>query len=72
MTPDNIPLDEDEVLVAKARALIVREQVGATWILQRGLGVGFAKACHLIDILETRGVLGPPMKTESREVLVEE
>jgi S-DNA-T family DNA segregation ATPase FtsK/SpoIIIE len=60
---------EDELL-DEAAELVIRDGQASVTYLQRRLKIGYARAARLMDMLEEKGVVGPPSGTKPREVLI--
>jgi S-DNA-T family DNA segregation ATPase FtsK/SpoIIIE len=74
--PGGISFDDDEdfdadPMLVDAKNEVVASGKASTSYLQRKLGIGYARAAKLIDILEEKGIVGPPNGSKPREVLIE-
>ncbi|SEH61515.1 MULTISPECIES: FtsK/SpoIIIE family DNA translocase [Atopobiaceae] len=63
--------EDDDPLVWEAAQIVVDSQLGSTSGLQRRLKVGYARAGRIMDMLEAKGVVGPPDGSKPREVLLD-
>jgi S-DNA-T family DNA segregation ATPase FtsK/SpoIIIE len=63
---------DDDPLIWEAADIVVSSGFGSTSTLQRRLKVGYARAGRIMDMLEQKGVVGPPNGSKPREVLIDD
>lgn len=63
--------DADEEILQKCIEVIMQEQKASTSLLQRRLRLGYTRAARMVDILEQRGIVGPPDGAKPREVYMQ-
>ncbi len=68
---ESIDDGEDDELVEQAVAIIRETQRASTSSLQRRMRIGYTRAARIIDILEERGIVGPPCGAGPREILID-
>jgi DNA segregation ATPase FtsK/SpoIIIE-like protein len=61
----------DDELVEQALQIIRDTKRASTSALQRRLKIGYTRAARIIDLLEERGIVGPPRGSEAREILLD-
>lgn len=64
-------IQEDDPLLWEAADAVVQSGLGSTSMLQRRLKVGYARAGRIMDMLENKGIVGPPDGSRAREVLID-
>jgi len=70
-TGSGLESEEDEILLAEAKEVILKAQKASASFLQRRLRIGYARAARILDILEERGVIGPGEGAKPREVYLQ-
>ncbi len=71
--PESVSMDDggDDEILAQAIEVIRETHRCSTSSLQRRLRIGYTRAARLVDILEERGIVGPPRGSEPREILID-
>ncbi len=65
---DSADLGDEDELLGQARDIVIESGKASTSWLQRKLGIGYSRAAKLIDLLESKGVVGPANGSKAREV----
>jgi len=68
---ENQVSDADEEIISKCMEVIFTEKKASTSLLQRKLRLGYTRAARMIDILESRGIVGPGDGAKPREILID-
>jgi DNA segregation ATPase FtsK/SpoIIIE, S-DNA-T family len=71
LAPEDGDYDTADDLVQQAVDIIRRERKASTSYLQRRLKIGYNRAAEIIDILESRGIIGPQIGSARREIFVD-
>lgn len=66
---ENESLEDEDELYGKAKEEVLKAGRASTSYIQRKLGVGYSRAAKLLDILEEKGIVGPPNGSKAREVI---
>jgi len=61
---------EEDPLLEEAERLVIQTRKASASFLQRRMRIGYARAARLLDLLEKKGIVGPPQGSKPREVLV--
>ena len=62
--------DEEDPLFDSAVEVVVNAQMASTTMLQKKLKLGYARASRIVDLLEEKGIVGPPEGSKPRKVLI--
>jgi S-DNA-T family DNA segregation ATPase FtsK/SpoIIIE len=67
------PVDDgvDDDLIQQSIAVIRESRRATTSFLQRRLRIGYTRAARIMEILEQRGIVGPPCGSDPREILID-
>ena len=69
--PDESGCDEDEEIIQNCIEVIRSEQKASVSLLQRRLKLGYGRAARIMDEIENRGIVGPSVGAEPREILID-